>query len=322
MLKQLLVSLDGTPEAASVLPTASTLAHAVGAGLHLVRVVPEHRPPAANVPELLAVATQYLDRVAAEVRQETSLVVDTAAREGEPSARIVEEVLAAGADLVVMATHGRSGLQRAMLGSVAERTLAHSTVPVLLQRPGGRHVKAIRTLLVPVDGSPGGALALGTAVALAHATRARIVLVQVVVPLALALINSWGAMAPTYIDPAWDEEALHSAQGYVTGLANRLQRVGIDAEGRVEQGQRVEETIIETADQVDADIIVMSTHALTGVARAVLGSVADALVRTAGHPVLLLRQETAARLVESQRQAEPLPLSPTHTNATEVEDHP
>lgn len=65
----------------------------------------------------------------------------------------------------------------------------------------------------------------------------------------------------------------------------------------------------------------MSTHALTGVARTVLGSVADALVRTAGHPVLLVRQETAARLVESQRQAEPLPVSPTQTNATEVEDH-
>jgi hypothetical protein len=86
---------------------------------------------------------------------------------------------------------------------VAERTLGHSTVPVLPQRPGGRHVQAIRTLLVPVDGSPGGALALGTAVALAHATRAPIVLVQVVVPLALALVNNWGAIAPRGMSLDW-----------------------------------------------------------------------------------------------------------------------
>jgi nucleotide-binding universal stress UspA family protein len=81
-------------------------------------------------------------------------------RQGEPAAQIVEEILAASVDLVAMATHGRSGLQRAMLGSVAERTLERSPVPVLVQRPGGKRVTEIRTLLVPVDGSPGGALAL------------------------------------------------------------------------------------------------------------------------------------------------------------------
>src|SRR5438093_160441 len=96
------------------------------------------------------------------------------------------------------------------LGSVAEGTLEHSPVPVLVQRPGGKHVTAIKTLLVPVDGSPGGALALGSAVVLARATRARIVLMQVVVPLAFALTLSDASMAPAYYDPAWDEEMLSS----------------------------------------------------------------------------------------------------------------
>lgn len=81
---------------------------------------------------------------------------------------------------------------------------------------------------------------------------------------------------------------------------NRLKGLEIDAEGRVAQRQTVVESIGETANAVDADIIVMSTHALTGLARAVLGSVADTLVRSAGHPVLLLREETAARLVVSE----------------------
>lgn len=200
-----------------MLPTASALACAVDGRLRLLRVLPEHTPHGANIPVVESAATQELERVAAELRQDAALLVDIAVREGEPTQQIVEEVHATNADLVVMATHGRSGLQRALLGSVAERTLQHSPVPVLLRRPGGKHVMAIRTLLVPVDGSPGGALALGTAVALARSTRARIVLVQVVVPLAIALTNSWGAIVPSYIDPAWDDETLSSAQGSSVG---------------------------------------------------------------------------------------------------------
>ncbi len=68
-----------------------------------------------------------------------------------------------------MATRGRSGLQRAIIGSVAERTLVASPVPVLLQRPGGKRVKVIKRLLVPVDGSPGGALAQCAGVSLNRA---------------------------------------------------------------------------------------------------------------------------------------------------------
>jgi len=302
MLKTVLIALDGTPESADVLPVASALAGAVGARLRLLRIVPERAPHGTNAPDALTEASSYLERIAASLQKDAGLTVDSVVRQGEPAAQIVEEILAAGVDLVAMATHGRSGLQRAMLGSVAEGTLEHSPVPVLMQRRGGKHVSAIRTLLVPVDGSPGGALALGSAVVLARATRARIVLLQVVVPLAFVMARSGvgATMAPVYYDPAWDEEVLSSAQGYVSGLATRLQRTGIDAEARVVQGQDVLSSIIETTDQVDPDLIVMSTHALTGAARAVLGSVADGVVRTAGHPVLLVRQQSAARLLEPE----------------------
>jgi nucleotide-binding universal stress UspA family protein len=299
MLKIVLTPLDGTPESASILPLASTLSRAVGARLRLLRVVPENRPLRASTPDPIREAADDLERVSAELQKESGLVVATAVRQGEPSAQIVEEILASATDMVVMATHGRSGLQRAIIGSVAERTLVASPVPVLLQRPGGKRVKVIKTLLVPVDGSPGGALALGAAAALARSTRARIVVLQVVVPLGILLARS-GAMVQTYYDPAWDDEALSSARSYVTGLASHLQRDGLDAEGRVAEGLEVVETIDDTAEHAEADVIVMSTHALTGAARAVLGSVADAVVRTAGHPVLLVRRETAARLVEPQ----------------------
>jgi nucleotide-binding universal stress UspA family protein len=90
-------------------------------------------------------------------------------------------------------------------------------------------------------------------------------------------------------DPAWDDEALAAARGYVERLAARLQQAGISAEGRALLG-RTGETIVDTADAVGADLIVMSTHALTGPARTILGSTADEVVRTARRPVLLLRR--------------------------------
>jgi nucleotide-binding universal stress UspA family protein len=100
----------------------------------------------------------------------------------------------------------------AVLGSVAERVVAASPVPVLLLRPGGRAMTALRTILVPVDGSPGGALALASAIALAEAANARLVLVQVVVPvLAYRTGGAWIYGAGLYVDPVRDDEALAAA---------------------------------------------------------------------------------------------------------------
>jgi nucleotide-binding universal stress UspA family protein len=85
---------------------------------------------------------------------------------------ILEQRCAQRADLIITRTHARAGLGRAVLGSVTERVLSVSGVPVLLLRPGRRRVTYVRTLLVPIDGSPGGAVALGTAIGLAQATGA------------------------------------------------------------------------------------------------------------------------------------------------------
>jgi nucleotide-binding universal stress UspA family protein len=195
-----------------------------------------------------------------------------------------------------MATHGRAGLARAFLGSVAEHVLSASPVPVLLVRPSGHEMARLGTILVPVDGSPGGALALASAVALAQAAKARVVLLKVVVPvISYELMNASG-YASLYFDPAWDEEALEGARRYVAGVANRLRTNGLQAEALAVMGgvmtpsNSVLEAILTQATAVNADLIVMSTHAHTGAARALLGSVADALVRNAQRPVMLVRR--------------------------------
>lgn len=291
MFTRILVPLDGTSEAMDALTPAQTLATATGATICLLKAIQSDAAGADS-----ARATADLELVARDLRRQ-SLTVDTCVRRGEPAAEITVAAAELQADLVVMTTHGRSGLARAFLGSVAQQVVATSPAPVLLLRPGGHVMTRLGVILVPVDGSLGGALALASAVPLARSVNARLVLVNVAVPyVAFMTTSGTGLGDGFYFDPNWDEEALAAARLYVTGMAARLQNAGIRAEGRTITGpalqpsMSVSDAIMRTADEVDADLIVMSTHALTGPARALLGSVADTVVRNAHRAVLLPRR--------------------------------
>jgi nucleotide-binding universal stress UspA family protein len=161
---------------------------------------------------------------------------------------------------------------------------------VLVLKSDGTQLDQIATLLVPVDGTAGGVLGLAAAVGLARATGARLILVDVVPPMPMWMYSSDASVgALGYFDPAWEEEALHSAESYVEGLAERLRKQGLRVETRALRGE-VASTIHMVADETHTDMVVMSTHGYTGPARAVLGSVADAVVRTSHRPVLLVRR--------------------------------
>lgn len=275
MFTRILVPLDGTPEAAAALPLARAMACATDADVMLVRVVE------ADDDATRAEACAYLESQAGSLRGDAARV-QTTVLAGEPEIGIIESAEAHRADLIVMGTHGRAGLARAVLGSVTAGVLEHTRLPVLVVRSRARAAEAIRTLLVPLDGSPGGALALASARDLAKSTGARIVLLQVVEPLVRFLRGK-------YIDPEWEEEHRAAAQAYVDRLASALERAGYSASGQAVVGH-VADSIAAQAEQTGADLIVMSTHALTGPVRGLLGSVADEVVRTADRGVLLVRR--------------------------------
>jgi len=290
--RKLLVPLDGTGEAAVALPLARTLARATGGEILLVRVLSALRSGAHSGD--WAAAQENLASIARELGQSELRVASLVRVGGAPAEEIVREVERQGADLVVMATHGRVGLERVVLGGVAERVVATSSVPVALLRPGGHRVTRLTRLLVPLDGSPGGALALGVAAPLARQTGAQVHLLQVAVPLPADVKAQLTLAEATGDELPWDEELLSSAQAYVGRLAARLQRAGLAAEGHAVMGH-ISETIVGTADEVEADLIVMSTHALRGPARTVLGSITDEVVRSARRPVLIVpRRERGA----------------------------
>ena len=280
---RIVVPLDGSAESNAALPLARTLAKITGASITLMRVVP------ADDFQIGTLARSAMHRIAEELAG-SGLTANKCVREGRPAEEIVNELRTNGASLVVMRTHGRAGVERLIIGSVTEQVVKESPVPVVLMRPGERRITSIQKLLVPVDGSPGGAVALGAAVGLARASNSIIKLLQVVVPVPLQTLVAYEYGGMGYYDPAWDEEAETAAQAYVDGLAKRLRDKGLTVETQVSVAETVPRGIIHVAERDDTDLVVMSTHALTGPARAVLGSTADEVVRHAPCPVLVVHR--------------------------------
>jgi nucleotide-binding universal stress UspA family protein len=254
MYTRLLVPLDGTPESEVALAPARILAGALAAD-----VVTFEAPP----------------------RGGTDLTADA----------IVAEAERREASLIVMATHGHSGGDQPLIGGVARRVLTRSQRPVLLVRPGGSSLERLRLILVPVDGSPDSLVALGHASLLARAAPAALVLLRVVVPLPLWIYDpTLGLNTGPLIDPRWDEDRRQGAERYVRQLAERVANssgIEVGADAVLDE---VASGICTYADQQAVDLIVMSTHARHGPARALLGSVADEVVRTAHQPVLLVNR--------------------------------
>jgi nucleotide-binding universal stress UspA family protein len=136
----ILVPMDGSPLAETALPPAIGLAREHGARLVLLRAVEAHTPPMGDPVqaqvEAVREAESYVDGMRERVRNAGVPTVDTSVWYGPPAESIAEAARYRGADLIVMSSHGRTGLGRLVLGSVAERVLRGTRVPILLIRPG------------------------------------------------------------------------------------------------------------------------------------------------------------------------------------------
>ena len=142
----ILIPLDGSKLSEAVLPTAKAFAHTKQAEVVLTRIAPSlsinEIVPRDELEEIMIRYKQdcqdYLDAMAASLRVE-GFVVTTLLASGDQIADLILEVAdIAHADLIAMSTHGRSGLQRLMLGSVADKIVHRSTVPMLLVRPDSK----------------------------------------------------------------------------------------------------------------------------------------------------------------------------------------
>ena len=189
--------------------------------------------------------------------------------------------------LIVMATHGRSGIQRWVLGSVADKVLHGSTNHLFLIRANDQ-AKAggeapLKKVIVPLDGSPLAETVLPYVVDLAKKMRLEVVLVR-----AYALPTSTADEYQTYTDELIGLiEA--EARDYLAEKIKEAKAKGLENVSSVVNVGYGAEEIITLARNTPDNFIAMSTHGRSGVKRFVLGSVTDRVVRHSGDPVLIIR---------------------------------
>jgi len=295
MFKNILVPLDGSFVGETALPYARALARRTGASLTLVRAA--HLPMGAGdrgaeYQRVIADSEEYL-RAQAEDLEAGGFAVQTGVPfGGSPATWITEEVDMRHADLIVMATHDRSGPNRWLHGSVAESVVSHADVPVLLVRAteGEIPIERLGTprpeFIVPLDGSPLAEAALPLARGLAKALGGHLVLVGVI-PAPGQLIAEQGGAIGTYVGS--NHARLEGdAREYLEAILRGLIAVGLSVEAAVRQGKPATQ-IGEVARERGAAAVVMATHGRTGLVRAVLGSVAGEVVHLGTSPVILVR---------------------------------
>ena len=292
----ILTPLDGSPVADAALPYAVALARVSGASVHLFAVV-ERQPRG---------LTERSEQVAAQIEQarrqalaEHLAVASAWVREqhvsvtaeivvGEPVDEILTAAEREGVSAVAIATHGRSGLDRAAMGSVADKLIRLLRRPVLVIRPPyyppPLRPVSLQRVMVPLDGSELAEAVLPLAADLAGAAGARLTLVRV---------EPWHTegLAPPGTVPEFtrqEEEAAAEVRAYLDGVRARLPQE-LPVEVVVLRG-RPADTLIEYARYERIDLTVMSTHGRSGLGRLLLGSVADRVIR-GGVPVLLVRPQ-------------------------------
>lgn len=284
MFETILLPLDGSELAEVALPCAQGFAVRLGSEVDLVTVC--------DMPgEQERLLTVYLNRMASQLTAK-GVKVRSVVLFGKAADELLEYAHRNKIGLIIMATHGRSGLGRWTLGSVADRVLRATTLPLLLLRAGRCEEIApeqpiFKRILLPLDGSRLGEGALPYVEEIAAKTKAEVHLLSVV-QLPLTLTPGMAAFVEAGTWTRALEALREESQAYLERVGNALRTRGILAHTDVRVGS-VGEAILSLAGSNNIDLIAMSTHGRSGISRWVLGSVAEKVLYGAEVPVFVVR---------------------------------
>jgi nucleotide-binding universal stress UspA family protein len=197
----------------------------------------------------------------------------------------VDTAVAHQVDLIVMSTHGYSGVTRWLMGSVTEKVLRCTPCPILIVRSPA----PINKILITLDGSELAERALDPGLAVAHKLDAKICLLRVAAdmlinPMEFAALEQAGSGLGQQIQ----ESSLANAQNYLADVMARNPELGERGKTAVLQGSAAK-TILDYAEAEEIDLIVMATHGRTGLRRWVYGSVTERVLHGAHSAVLIIR---------------------------------
>jgi len=325
MFKKILVPLDGSVEAETVLPYVRDIASRFNSEVDILSVGLGSRRRRVNqlLDDYVRHAIEHLQKhditcravvlysspsedlvdYAEVTMPKHDLKAKGAVLYGGPADNILEYTKRHHVNLVIMATHGHGGLRRWWLGSVSEKVVSRSTIPVLLIH--SKQVKEIdrdrkatfKRILAPLDGSEIGEAALHDAQAVALKTGAAMILLHVIPEPHNVEARILGPEFKKFVN------AMHDAgQKYLNKVSARLAAKGIDVTARIITGDPAE-SIIELAKHEKVDLIAMSTHGRSGIARWVMGSVADKILHACRLPMWLARSQQIIHEQEGDNKA-------------------
>ena len=296
MYERIIVPLDGSELAEVALPYAEELAGRLGSEITLLHVYESaeaeyQQMHQAYVEKMVEATKRGAERFLAKSKAKR-VKVKSALLIGHTAEQIVDYADKENAGLIIIATHGRSGISRWVLGSVAAKVVRATERPVALIRADGIRRDAskrrmIKKTLVPLDGSKESETVIPYVEELASKLKAEVVLLHVTAP-----------AYPIYIMPAepvqipFSEEELQlvksKAKVYLEEVGSALKGKGIKTEYEVGFGSAADE-IIKFAEEIDADLVAISTHGRSGISRWAFGSTADKVLHAGNTPVLLVR---------------------------------
>lgn len=285
MIGTVITPLDGSALSEQALKIAQSIASQRNVELVIARI----GRIGADEPEMQTIRA-YLQKKASEC----SGAVRTFTDRGRPADSIIDLSGQHADSVVVMSTHGRGGIHRWMTGSVADEVVRGAGVPVLLVR-GDQEIPdaesfSLRSILLPVDGSPYSESAVRYAIELAKLYGSTIHVLRVVdTPSAYGMLSRHLETAATgdILDEII-ESMRNEANAYVDELSSRIRDEGITVKTTVLEGFPGEQ-LIQHERRGFFQLVVMATAGRSGVSRVVFGSVAERMLKMGRSPVMMVR---------------------------------
>jgi nucleotide-binding universal stress UspA family protein len=306
MYRRVLIPLDGSKVAEVVLPYARELAGRLDLDLYFLHVYEQ------SSADILNMYRVYIEEVAEKVKNESAEVQNkTKASKGSKTIETFADVITGHTaneimnyvdkkdiDLILLSTHGRSGVKQWVMGNNADKILRKSRVPVWLVRAGipEEIVHAAwhkRTILVPLDGSPTAESVLPHVETLAKQRSPeyiKVVLIRVCEQLFVTADYPAADMPLSWNDHVkqMHDYVREMAMQYLNKIQKRLEYSGLKVTSVVHTGKAANE-IINYAHKYPPNLIVMSTHGYSGISRWEYGNVADKVLYGVSSPVFLVR---------------------------------
>jgi nucleotide-binding universal stress UspA family protein len=285
MYKNIIVAFDGSEYSRAALIESSNLIKRHGGKIIMVHAVYFDEEEFTTAPEQRERRFELGKKICYEakekVQKEFDIDVESLVCEGEPPDVVVDIAREKKVDLIAMGTHGRKGIKRLIMGSVTSKVIVNAPCDVMVvKKPCTECTGEYKSILVPFDGSEFSKKAIEHACQLSKIDKAEIKVLYV--------IPRYEEMIEFFKTESIKKSLAQEAEKIINEAKKLASYHGLTADERIQEGH-VGEKIIETANKLKNDLIVMAAHGWKGVSKAIMGSTTERVIMNTPCPVLVVK---------------------------------